>query len=375
MTGILARYLNSMWRIFSVMVLFGLVMGLVFPLVVDPFVTWKSGQKIYFQLACLAAGFAVGTFCYYLVKITLYERNMKLSASKQELEAAKEKFSKLVHDSITSRSWNVERQGDEVPTCWEVKDCKSTDCPAYGHEHVRCWLLAGTFCRGEVQGEFAQKLGDCIRCDVYQSAVAAGPMREIDEDFNSLMWAVKEREDLLSAAKAELEEQYARLEELQRRTEELAITDALTGVRNHGHFQEALEQEVSRAKRYQRPLSLVMIDLDHFKSVNDKFGHQKGDDVLRAVGRFFTGVTREVDYIARYGGEEFVIIMPEITGDGAVEAAERLREQMKDEVSSAVNLPRAYIGASFGVADFPQCAGDAGSLITAADSALLFSKR
>ncbi|MHB8967728.1 MAG: bifunctional diguanylate cyclase/phosphohydrolase [Thermoleophilia bacterium] len=350
-------------------------MGLVFPVVVDPFVSWKAGQKIYFQAACLLAGFAVGAFCFYLVKITIYEKNMELVRRKGELEAAKDKFSKLVHDSIVSRNWSVDTHGGEVPTCWELKDCHVGECPAHGRENVRCWLLAGTFCRGEVQGEFAQKLGDCVECEVYQGTVDPNPIREIEENFNSLMWAVKEREDLLAEAKGELEVQFARLEELQQQTEELAVTDALTGVRNHGHFQLTLEAEVARAKRYNHPFSLVMVDLDYFKNINDKFGHQKGDAVLRQVGKLFGDATRDVDYVARYGGEEFVIIMPELGGAEAVAAADRLRGLVKEQISAEVELPQKHVGASFGVADFPQCAGDGNSIISAADSALLFAKR
>jgi diguanylate cyclase (GGDEF)-like protein len=118
-----------------------------------------------------------------------------------------------------------------------------------------------------------------------------------------------------------------------------------------------------------------MIDLDYFKRVNDKFGHQKGDAVLRRIGKLFREALRDVDYVARYGGEEFVIIMPELVAEDAMVAAERLRGQVKEQIAADVDLPQKYIGASFGIADFPQCASDGDSLISAADSALLFAKR
>ncbi len=372
-TRYMARYMNGMRRIFLVMISFGLGMGLVFPLIVGPFVTWNPGMKVYFSLACLGAGFAVGSFCYYLVKVTLFQTNTLLEKRKNELEAAKDRFSALTASAIGNRDWDVSFHDTHVPTCWQVKGCGKDDCPCYGKEGVRCWLVTGTYCGGKVQGRFAQKLDSCSQCEVYQAAVECDPISEIGENFNSLMWVVKERETELSMARAELQEQYEELERLHHITEEAAITDALTGLKNHGHFQERLEEELVRAGRYGRPLSLVMIDLDFFKSINDKFGHQKGDAVLAGLGAFLRRELRQVDYAARYGGEEFVIIMPETDGPAARKVAERLRENVKC-IAGEAGLSDAYIAASFGVADYPACAPDAPSLIAAADSALLFSK-
>ena len=156
MLKFLAQRLSSMRRIFMVMIAFGLTVGLVFPLIAGPFVTWNPDHKIYFRLASLVAGFLVGTFCYFLVKITLYQRNMELAHRKVELEDAKEKFSTLTHKVIRTQDWNVIFEDPHVPNCWEVKNCSSTACPVYGREHVRCWLIAGDFCNGKVQGRFAK---------------------------------------------------------------------------------------------------------------------------------------------------------------------------------------------------------------------------
>lgn len=290
------------------------------------------------------------------------------------LDAARERFASLTHTAVIERNWDVNFYDSHIPTCWEVKNCTYEDCPSYGEHHVRCWLVSGTHCRGEVQGQFANKLGDCARCEIYQAAVGRDPISEIAENFNSLMWSLREKEDELADANEEMNRQYAELKELQEKTREMAESDALTGLRNHGHFQEHLLVEVGRARRYGRSLAVMMMDLDHFKEVNDRFGHQKGDAVLACVGEMLGREVRDADYVARYGGEEFVIIMPETTAAEAVNFAERIRTRM-DRVALSADLPAEFIGASFGIADLPVCATDGASLVAAADSALLFSKR
>ncbi len=105
----------------------------------------------------------------------------------------------------------------------------------------------------------------------------------------------------------------------------LATTDGLTGLFNRNYFDERFQQEMKRARRYQRPLSLVMFDLDHFKKVNDRFGHGTGDELLRQVAESAAGQLRETDVLARYGGEEFVVLLPELTYGEALGVAEKLR--------------------------------------------------
>jgi len=372
--GFFAERLTSMRRIFIVMITFGITIGLVFPYIASPFVTWDPDRKIYFRLACLIAGLMVGTFCFYLVKITLYKRNLELAQRKATLEEAKSRFSYLTHEAIKSQVWNVSLEDEQIPTCWKVKDCDSTTCPAYGQEHIRCWLISGTFCGGEIQGRFAQKLGNCTECEVYRQAVSQDPILEIGENFNSLMLAVREKEDLLAVTNEELKDQYAELELLHRQAREMADTDLLTGLRNHAHFQHQVRWEADRVEARHKSLSMIMLDLDYFKTVNDRYGHQKGDEVLRRVGKLLRDEVHDGGYTARYGGEEFIVLLPEVAGSVAMETADRLRGMMK-EVAREVDLPEAIIGASFGVADMPDCASDADSLISAADSALLFAKR
>ncbi len=167
-----------------------------------------------------------------------------------------------------------------------------------------------------------------------------------------------------------------RLQELSAQLTVQADTDGLTGLFNHRHFHNYLEKELMIATRYERSVGLIMMDLDFFKSVNDRFGHQVGDKVLRNVARVFEDILRDADYAARYGGEEFVVIMPETDSEGAALVAERLREATEaleiDLGKAHTESPRVTV--SCGVADFPGCADGSESLIAAADSALLFAK-
>jgi diguanylate cyclase (GGDEF)-like protein len=347
------KQFSDMKLIFVVMVTFGLAMGLIFPLIVDPFVIWDEDRKLFFRMACLAAGLAVGSFCYFIIKMTLYQQKL-------ELERAKDKFTMLTEAVIRKRDWNLDYTQPNIPTCWKVRSCDQQDCPVYGKEHMRCWLLAGTFCNGEIQGRFAEKLRSCTECEVYRLSVRQNPMMEIGENFNSLMTVVHEREQQLADANLQLKK--------------MAVSDSLTGLKNHGYFQEQLVYEIARARRFRRPLSLLMLDLDHFKQVNDTLGHQTGDAVLRCIGHFLAHEVREVDLVARYGGEEFVIVLPGTAGKDAISLANKLRIRIKQRMPCEASVPPELIGASFGVSDFPACAAEAGELIRAADSALFYSK-
>ena len=153
--------------------------------------------------------------------------------------------------------------------------------------------------------------------------------------------------------------------------EHQAISDGLTGIYNYRHFQETLSAEVSRAGRYGETFCLLMMDLDHFKLVNDTIGHQKGDDVLRAVSGVLRSCSRESDYLARYGGEEFVMILPSTALGEAKTLAERIRAAVAD---LAVDHADLKVTMSIGVASFPESAADSDGVLGAADAALLHAK-
>lgn len=154
---------------------------------------------------------------------------------------------------------------------------------------------------------------------------------------------------------------------------EQAITDGMTKLYLHRYFKQRLYDEIKRAARFKRNLSLVMIDIDHFKLLNDNYGHQTGDEVLRHVASILRRAVRTHDLPVRYGGEEFALVLPETDMCGAVGVAERVRRSIETdylEVSGVV----LKITASFGVSVFPDCADGMDSLIKAADVAMYWSK-
>jgi diguanylate cyclase (GGDEF)-like protein len=151
-----------------------------------------------------------------------------------------------------------------------------------------------------------------------------------------------------------------------------ATIDPLTGCHNRRGFDEILEMEVARAKRYNRPLSLVLLDIDHFKRINDDFGHEVGDHALQRIGRAVRHTFRNTDSACRYGGEEFALIFPETAKDEGAKLAERLRILVESLPPNA-EVPRT-LTASFGVACFPEDAETIPDLIRAADRALYQAK-
>jgi diguanylate cyclase (GGDEF)-like protein len=154
-----------------------------------------------------------------------------------------------------------------------------------------------------------------------------------------------------------------------------AITDELTGLANHGRFQELLGVEIEEVHRYQQSLSLIMLDIDDFKTINDTYGHLQGDVVLRRVAHALADTSREVDYPARYGGEELAVILPHTDLEGAYAIAERIRTAI-----GSLRIPRINdqgtlrITASLGVAEASP-GDDKDTLIAQADAALYEAKR
>jgi diguanylate cyclase (GGDEF)-like protein len=158
--------------------------------------------------------------------------------------------------------------------------------------------------------------------------------------------------------------------------ERQAVTDDLTGLFNRRRFQEAMATEVERSRRFGQPLGLVMLDLDDFKTVNDTYGHQQGDLVLREVARVLRETSREIDEPARYGGEELAVVLPGTDLEGAYNLAERVRAGIEELELPLVDGGGALtVTASFGVATLPGSAGDMRGLVAAADEALYRAKR
>jgi diguanylate cyclase (GGDEF)-like protein len=149
-----------------------------------------------------------------------------------------------------------------------------------------------------------------------------------------------------------------------------AMTDALTGLYNHRHFQERLEREVKLADRNGAPVSLILLDLDHLKHINDTHGHRTGDAALCHVAKIMRATVRDVDVCTRYGGEEFVIILPQCGREDAINVAERLREAIASTPVQKVG----QVTASVGVATYPSAAKSKEELVEMADRAMYLAK-
>lgn len=185
--------------------------------------------------------------------------------------------------------------------------------------------------------------------------------------LSAIVFLLYKRNRLKARTNAELAAAYARVEEMAR-------TDSLTGLQNRRSAMERLEQEVRRSERTRRPLSLVMIDVDDFKKINDGRGHACGDEVLRGLGGLLLSSLRQLDVAARWGGEEFLVILPETSADGALVIAEKLRSAAEDlrmecdgdEIAFTITL-----GVSTSAADGPPLA----ECLRLADEALYAGKR
>jgi diguanylate cyclase (GGDEF)-like protein len=158
-------------------------------------------------------------------------------------------------------------------------------------------------------------------------------------------------------------------------TRELSITDELTGICNRRYFNQMYEREIQRAQRYSRALSLIMLDIDHFKIFNDTHGHLVGDAILKQVARVLEESIRKADILARYGGEEFVIMLPEIDKEHGRTVAEKLRRAVEhSQFPHAETQPLGRITVSLGLASFPEDAGTAEALLARADQGLYLAK-
>ncbi|MFP6686712.1 MAG: diguanylate cyclase [Polyangiaceae bacterium] len=170
-------------------------------------------------------------------------------------------------------------------------------------------------------------------------------------------------------------ERTAQLEEANVELERLATTDQLTGLCNRRHFDQSARRAIEVAQRNDRPLSVVLIDTDRFKSINDRFGHPAGDIILRDVARVLTENARKADLVARIGGEEFAVLMPEASEELAAQGAERMRRALHDaKHPDAPDLGDEPVTASFGVAALDDSLSSLDQLLFASDSAMYKSK-
>lgn len=199
---------------------------------------------------------------------------------------------------------------------------------------------------------------------------------EIGDLARSLNTMARRLETYTTSLEGAVRERTADLQAANRRLERLATTDGLTGLRNHRFFQETLEFELKRAARHPRPLTLCMLDVDHFKQFNDTHGHPAGDEVLRTVARLLEQRLRSTDIVARYGGEEFAVVLLDTDREGSLALAASLCEVVREaRFDGAETQPLGGLTISVGVATFPDDGEDRATLIRRADAALYAAKR
>ncbi|MEX0749440.1 MAG: GGDEF domain-containing protein [Dehalococcoidia bacterium] len=166
----------------------------------------------------------------------------------------------------------------------------------------------------------------------------------------------------------------AHLEELSQRLRNMAYRDAVTGLYNHRYFREQLSHELERSARYAQPLSMILMDMNNFKEINDRYGHFMGDKFLGLVGEVIDRHIRGSDVGARYGGDEFVIVLPNTTTDEAALTGNKLVTAVASCAAMTASGESVELGVSYGVASFPSDAKTAGELIQQADARLYAAK-
>jgi diguanylate cyclase (GGDEF)-like protein len=216
-----------------------------------------------------------------------------------------------------------------------------------------------------VRGELQERVeGLNIGADDYL------PKPFADEELDARIFAALR----VKATKRDLEKRNSELQSMLHHVEALAITDPLTGLFNRRRFDDVLKREFAITKRYATPLSCLMVDVDHFKRINDLYGHDAGDRVLCGVASRLSARLREVDTAARFGGEEFALLLPQTPKQGATVVAERIAAAVRRDHFEFAD-GSASVTVSVGVADSRDVSGSAPeALVKAADSALYLAK-
>jgi len=238
-----------------------------------------------------------------------------------------------------------------------------------------------------IRGEGVNKLIDAVASKTITILssfdVSPGSMRpfsEILQDVNEELSNLNTSYELLvmelREAKNKAEKLAGELQNANRMLHEMAFRDGLTGLYNHRYFQEEMDKELDRAKRYEREFSLIIFDLDHFKKINDTYGHPAGDQVLVAVSRTAEQAVRKSDIVARYGGEEFAVILPETNFMAAKEVAERIRSEI-ERLSTDVDGKSISLTVSVGYTCYRHVSNirEKGPVISMADKALYTAKQ
>jgi len=210
-----------------------------------------------------------------------------------------------------------------------------------------------------------------------------GVVKELLGEINGLISVINRKHDQISdmaqIIKQREHENQLLLLEIEHNlclAQEEAETDTLTGLYNRKVIEERFEVEIEKADQLDYPISVLMADLDHFKQVNDTFGHPIGDEVLKIFARILRESVRTSDIVARYGGEEFIVVLPETSADYATRVAQRINSEFTEAVSRELEEVRSFTcTVSVGIADYPTCSEKKYGLISAADFALFKAKQ
>lgn len=216
------------------------------------------------------------------------------------------------------------------------------------------------------RGDFLMAVGGLVGLAIEH----AGLVSELVDNLTQVMELKREAED----RNQQLEELNQKLQKANRLLEELSITDGLTGLFNHRHITAILDMEIKRSRRQGYPLCLIMADLDHFKRINDRLGHQAGDEALKMFARILKNGVREVDAVGRYGGEEFLVILVDCELSAGFKVADKLRAQVQEHSQVEPFLELGGFTVSMGVASLKPDM-NSNQLIAAADAAMYRAKQ
>ncbi|MEO9173913.1 MAG: GGDEF domain-containing protein, partial [Gaiellales bacterium] len=260
-----------------------------------------------------------------------------------------------------------------IGSCRRHPSSSSTRCATRSSTRS---CLAVRFGRTHSEGGARTPLMSCEICGTLPGASSCEPLLVGGEVIGAVL--VNQRDELDDTHRRRLREAVGQAAPVLANLRNLAIaelrasTDALTGLPNQRAVQDTLKRMVAQSARTMSPLAALLIDLDHFKQINDLHGHDRGDEVLAAVGVALKNVVRDSDFVGRYGGEEFLVLLPATDQEGGIQLGEAIRRAI-----AAISLPNfeQRITASVGVAVLPQDGGDSVTLFRSADRALYAAKR
>ena len=229
---------------------------------------------------------------------------------------------------------DVQYENPNLKNCWDILECDSSQCNLFKTKvkDVRCWQTVGTYCGKKVQGDISQKYENCKECKVFIDAIPT-LTEELGEHFNNMTFLLNQQKHIIQNNSKNLArlnfELVGSLEQLDSKNKEiqtLMITDKLTGLYNRHHLVRVMEDELARHHRLKQDMTVMMADIDKFKSYNDTFGHVEGDKMLSALGQIIKSSIRKYDKAFRYGGEEFLILFPDTNLTMANIVADRIRQ-------------------------------------------------